>query len=146
MGASMPSGGSRRASRRHRGAFSEINVTPFVDVMLVLLVVFMISAPLLTTGVPLDLPKGVGQALDQEVKMLNISVDSEGVIYLGKDEVSLETLVPRLETMTAANPEMRLIISGDRQTPYGRIVLVMGYLKEAGFTKVGLKTEKYGRN
>lgn len=139
MAASIRS--SRRTRRRHRNVMSEINVTPMVDVMLVLLVIFMVTAPLLTTGMAIDLPKGTGAAMQGSDKSLDISINANGSIFLAAEEVQIEHIIPRLKAMVQNNPELRIIISGDRSAAYGRIIEVMGLLKNAGFTKVGLKTD-----
>ncbi|MCK5296513.1 MAG: protein TolR [Alphaproteobacteria bacterium] len=132
---------SRRTRRRHRNVMSDINVTPMVDVMLVLLVIFMVTAPLLTTGMAIDLPKGTGEAMQGSDKSLDISINANGSIFLATEEVQIEHIIPRLKAMVRNNPELRIIISGDRRAAYGRIIEVMGLLKNAGFTKVGLKTD-----
>jgi biopolymer transport protein TolR len=121
---------------------SEINVTPLVDVMLVLLVIFMVTAPLLTTGIPLDLPKTAGgDNIEDSDSALNVSVDQEGLIYLGEEAVEIDELISRLASMLRSNVDLRVVISGDKNAAYGRIIEVMGELKRAGFSKVGLKTE-----
>ncbi|MCP4394823.1 MAG: biopolymer transporter ExbD [Alphaproteobacteria bacterium] len=130
------------ARRRKRGSIDTINMTPMVDVMMVLLIIFMITAPLLTSGISLDLPKVGGKAIQGSDKSLDISVDKDGNIYLGEDEVDLKNLVARLKAMLSANPKMQIIISGDTQSSYGTIMSVMAELKNSGFTKVGLKTDK----
>lgn len=138
MGANF-NASSRRSRKR---AMSEINVTPLVDVMLVLLVIFMVTAPLLTTGIALDLPKTKGgKNIEGSDSALNVSVDSNGLVYLGEDVVEMEELISRLSSMLRSNQDLRVVISGDQNAAYGRIIQVMGELKRAGFQKVGLKTE-----
>ena len=117
---------------------SEINVTPFVDVMLVLLIVFMVTAPLLTVGVPVDLPKTQAQSIADPEEPLVISVNSEGVIYIQDSSVELGQLVPRLRAITENNPETKIFVRGDTAVNYGRVVEVMATVNLAGFTKVGL--------
>ena len=143
MGASLgSSGGSGRRGRR--GGYrpmSEINVTPFVDVMLVLLIVFMVAAPLLTAGVAVDLPESEARSLPGEDEPLAVSIDEAGRIYLQESEVNLDELVPRLLAVTERNPDLRIFVRGDRSIDYGRVMQVMGTINAAGFTKVALVTE-----
>ncbi|MFM9861863.1 protein TolR [Pseudoxanthobacter sp. M-2] len=134
-------GGSGRRHRRRRSApISEINVTPFVDVMLVLLIVFMISAPLLTVGVPIDLPETRAKALQTETEPLTVSVGSDGKIYLQDTEITVEELVPRLQAIATAGYEERIFVRGDRDAEYGSMMQVMGRLNQAGFRRIGLVT------
>ena len=120
---------------------TEINVAPFVDVMLVLVVIFMIAAPLLTVGVPVDLPKAAVDPLNDEKEPLIITVDSEGLLYLQEAEIEEDALVPRLLAVSEANPELRVFVRGDRAINYGRVMEVMGLVSEAGFAKVALIAE-----
>ncbi len=131
-------GGRRRGGYR---PLAEINVTPFVDVMLVLLIVFMVTAPLLTVGVPIDLPKTKAQALSQPEEPLVISVNSAGVIYIQETTVELDNLVPRLLAITQNKPDTRIYLRGDRKISYGRIMEVMGTVNVAGFSRVALIAE-----
>ena len=131
--------GGRRHSRYQ--PMSEINVTPFVDVMLVLLVVFMVTAPLLTVGVEVDLPKTKAQAMTQAEEPLVISIDAEGILYLQDTSVELEKLVPRLVAITQNKPDTRIYVRGDRSVEYGRVMEVMGRVNSAGFTRVALVAE-----
>jgi biopolymer transport protein TolR len=132
--------------RRHRRnpVMSEINVTPMVDVMLVLLIIFMVSAPLLTVGVPIDLPQTQAASLDQPDKEpLAISIDTSGKVFLQNSEVKLDELVPKLKAITEArggNGE-RIYVRGDRAVDYGTVMRVMGRLSAAGFHRVALVTE-----
>lgn len=128
---------SQRASRRN----SDINMTNLMDVMMVLLVVFMVAAPLMTTGIALDLPKVGGKALTEEVTSVNISVDKEGYYYIGETEVPANEIVDKLKAIKDTNTELSVTISGDTGAEYGRVIGLMAILKEAGFDKVGLKTE-----
>ncbi len=130
-----PNSGRRR---RSRVLMSEINVTPFVDVMLVLLVVFMITAPLLTVGVPVDLPETKVPEIPGEDEPLAVSIDSEGRIYLQDTEVAIGELGARLNAVTGEKPETRVFVRGDKAVDYGRIMDVMGALAEAGFRNVAL--------
>ena len=120
---------------------SEINVTPFVDVMLVLLIVFMVTAPLLTVGVPVDLPKVKGSALTDQKDPLEITVKIGGEIYLGESEVDVDNLIPRLNAITELNKEARIYVRGDRVVAYGRIMEIMSLVNSAGYIKVALVTQ-----
>ena len=140
------SGASATAGRRRhqrRGVMSEINVTPMVDVMLVLLIIFMISAPLLTVGVPLDLPQTQAKSLDQDKEPLTISVNSQGQWYLQNTEIAVDDILPKLQAITAARggQEERIFVRGDRKVDYGTVMRVMGRLSGAGFHRVALVTE-----
>ncbi len=126
--------------KRQRASFSEINVTPFVDVMLVLLVIFMVTAPMMTTGISLDLPRGDGQTMEESDRAVDISIDARSKIYLGDEVVQPETLVNRLKAMQKSNPDLKIVISGDRATSYGQVIELMSLLRLAGISKVGLKT------
>ena len=119
---------------------SEINVTPFVDVMLVLLIVFMVTAPLLTVGVPVDLPKVKGSALTDQKDPLEITVTLKE-IYLGESQVEIENLIPRLNSITELNKEARIYVRGDRVVAYGRIMEIMSLVNSAGYIKVALVTQ-----
>jgi biopolymer transport protein TolR len=132
--------------RRHRRnpVMSEINVTPMVDVMLVLLIIFMVSAPLLTVGVPIDLPQTQATSLDQADKEpLAVSVDSSGKIFLQNSEIPLEELVPKLTAIAQARggSDERIYVRGDKTVNYGTMMQIMGRLNSAGFRKVALVTE-----
>jgi biopolymer transport protein TolR len=131
--------------RRHRRkpVMAEINVTPMVDVMLVLLIIFMVSAPLLTVGVPIDLPQTQAKGLDQEKEPLAISVNDKGQVFLQNSEIPVEELVPKLKAVTEARGGMdeRIFVRGDRKVDYGTVMRVMGRLSSAGFRRVALVTE-----
>lgn len=135
---------SARTERRRRGRryapIAEINVTPFVDVMLVLLIVFMISAPLLSAGVPVDLPETDAGALPVSTEPVTITVNVDGQIFVGDDEVSIDLLVPTLLEIAEENLDQRIFVRGDRQSSYGAVMLVMGRINAAGFTQIGLVT------
>ena len=132
---------SRGRGRMRRRAMAEINVTPFVDVMLVLLIVFMVTAPLLTVGVPVDLPKTRAPALGQDREPLSISVKRDGTIYLQKELVAQDTLVARLTAIAANGYDQRIFVRGDTAANYGKVMEVMGILAAAGFTHIGLVTD-----
>ncbi len=131
-------GGRRRGSYK---PLSEINVTPFVDVMLVLLIVFMITAPLLTVGVPVDLPKVKAKSIADSAEPLVITVNAEGVVFIQDTEVEIENLVPRLRAITENKADTRIYLRGDKDINYGRVMEVMGTVNVAGFTRVALIAE-----
>ena len=139
---SAPSGGGRHR-RRRRAVMSEINVTPFVDVMLVLLIVFMVSAPLLTVGVPLDLPQSQAKSLDQDNEPLTVSVNVKGQVFLQDSEIKIDELVAKLKAVTDARggADERIYVRGDKKVDYGTMMRVMGRLSAAGFHRVALVTE-----
>ena len=146
MSAAGGSGGGRggRHRRRRAAVMSEINVTPMVDVMLVLLIIFMVAAPLLTVGVPLDLPQTQAKTLDIDKEPLTLSVKVDGKVFLGENtEVQLDELVSKLTAITAARGGMeeRIFVRGDRKVDYGTVMRVMGRLSAAGFKRVALVTE-----
>jgi biopolymer transport protein TolR len=123
---------------------SEINVTPFVDVMLVLLIVFMVSAPLLTVGVPLDLPQSQAKSLDQDREPLTISVNVQGQVFLQNSEIKVDELVTKLKAITDARGggfDERVYVRGDKKVDYGTMMRVMGRLSAAGYHRVALVTE-----
>jgi biopolymer transport protein TolR len=140
MAAAIQHGGSARRSRRRR-PMAEINVTPFVDVMLVLLIVFMVTAPLLTVGVPVDLPKTKAQALSQENEPLSITVKRDGRIFLQNSPIAAEDLLAKLTAISANGVDQRIYVRGDRAVDYGRVMEVMGLLSAAGYTHIGLVTD-----
>ncbi len=133
------SGNGKRGSYK---PMSEINVTPLVDVMLVLLVVFMVTAPLLTVGVPVDLPQTQASPINEPKEPLVISINSEGKVYLQETTVEVDQLVPRLQAITNNNPTTSIYVRGDRAVNYGRVLEVMGLVSGAGFTKVALVSEQ----
>ncbi len=137
---------SRNAPRRgsrigRRAAMSEINVVPFVDVMLVLLIIFMVTAPLLTVGVQVDLPRTEARVITGQDEPLVISIDRDGRLFLQETEIEMGALVPRLKAITQNKPDTRIFVRGDRTVVYGRIVEVMGTINVAGFTHVALIAE-----
>jgi biopolymer transport protein TolR len=133
-----------RDKRRRRPVMSEINVTPFVDVMLVLLIVFMVSAPLLTVGVPIDLPQSQAKALEQNNEPLTISVNNQTQIFLQNDEIKLDDLLPKLKAIIDARAGSNndlIYIRGDRTVAYGMMMRVMGRISGAGYHRIALVTE-----
>ncbi len=128
----------RRGRSRRSRLMSEINVTPFVDVMLVLLIVFMVTAPLLTVGVPVDLPETRAPALGLDPEPLAVTIDNGGQIYLQDTPIDIEELVPRLEAIAQNGYDQRVFLRGDRTVAYGVVAEVMGLLSSAGFTRIGL--------
>ncbi|MHA1600872.1 MAG: protein TolR [Alphaproteobacteria bacterium] len=134
----MNGGGRRSGAYR---PMSEINVTPFVDVMLVLLIVFMVTAPLLTVGVPVDLPKTAAKSIGESEEPLVVSVNVEGAVFIQETQVELENLVPRLQAITENKSDTRIYVRGDKDVNYGRILEVMSNINVAGFTRVALIAE-----
>ena len=130
-----------KLNRSKKEPMSEINVTPFVDVMLVLLIVFMVTAPLLTVGIPIDLPKVKANALTDKKDPIEITVNLEGDIYLGESLIEVENLITRLNAITEQNTEARIYIRGDRIVAYGRVMEIMSIINTAGYTKVALITQ-----
>lgn len=128
---------TRRQSRRN----ANVNITNLMDVMMVLLVVFMVAAPLMTSGIALDLPKVGGKSLEGKETSINISVDKDGYYYIGKTEIPADKIVAKVKAIRGENNEASVTISGDTASEYGRVINLMAMLKEAGFEKVGLKTE-----
>jgi biopolymer transport protein TolR len=143
MAANVISASGGRQRRRRRAVMSDINVTPFVDVMLVLLIVFMVSAPLLTVGVPLDLPQSQAKSLEQDKEPLTVSVNSQGQVYLQNAEIKVDDLVPKLKAITDARGGLdeRIYVRGDKKVDYGTMMRVMGRLSAAGYHRVALVTE-----
>jgi len=144
MGAQFTTSSGHQRSHRgrsRRAKMSEINVTPMVDVMLVLLIIFMVAAPLLTVGVEVDLPQTQAPELKGEDEPITVSVAADGKIYLQDTEITLEELGPRLVAITENNPEVRIFVNGDKGVPYGDIMTVMGTLNSAGFSKLALRAE-----
>lgn len=144
MGASLTTKTKSRG-RRTGGQYrpmAEINVTPFVDVMLVLLIVFMVAAPLLTAGVPIDLPNSDAKPIQEEdTKPIEISIDKSGKIFIGESEVEKKRLIPLLSAMTEGQADRRIYIRGDEAIDYGVVMNIIGGINGAGFNKVALITE-----
>jgi biopolymer transport protein TolR len=143
MAVSISRNGPRHGSRRRSTgqAFTEINVTPFVDVMLVLLVIFMVTAPMLTVGVPVDLPKTKAAKMNDQVEPLVVSVDAEGKAYLSETELEGDALIERLIAVSGSNPDAKIYVRGDQKINYGRVMEIMGIIAAAGFNKVSLIAE-----
>jgi len=144
MGMNMGSGGGGgRRGRRRANVMAEINVTPMVDVMLVLMIIFMVSAPMLTVGVPLDLPQTQAKSLEQDKTPLQLSVDIKGKIFINDTEVAMADLVPKLKAITDARGGMdeRIFMRADKKADYGTVAKVMGQLSGAGFKRLALVTE-----
>jgi biopolymer transport protein TolR len=137
------SGGGGRRGRRRSAPMAEINVTPMVDVMLVLLIIFMVSAPLLTVGVPIDLPQTKAKSLDNDKEPLTVSVNTKGEVWLQNSTIKIEELVPKLQAITQARggQDERIYVRGDKAVDYGTVMRVMGRLSAAGFRRVALVTE-----
>ncbi|MEL7490772.1 MAG: protein TolR [Pseudomonadota bacterium] len=141
MGAMLNGGGGRHAPGRVR-PMSEINVTPFVDVMLVLLIVFMVAAPLLSVGVAVDLPETAAKPIQDQGEPLTVTVAADGTIYVEDTVVEIDDLIPRLEAIATAGYDQRIFIRGDQSRSYGEVVKVMGRINSAGFRQIGLLTEQ----
>jgi biopolymer transport protein TolR len=141
MAGGLRNGGNGDRRQRYK-PMSEINVTPMVDVMLVLLVIFMVAAPLLTVGVPVDLPQSKAPAITEQKEPLVITVNAEGKLFLQDSTIGDDELVPRLQAITKNNAQADIYVRGDRAINYGRVMEVMGMVSAAGFTKVSLITEQ----
>ncbi len=141
MASSFNVSNSRRPSRSKRAPMSDINVTPLVDVMLVLLVIFMLTAPMLTVGVPVDLPKTKASNLNEKGEPITLSLNKDGDLFLQETKIDLENLVPKLQAIMDAKPGTRIFVRGDQGLAYGRVMELMGRLNAAGFNKVALLAE-----
>lgn len=148
MSAGAPAGGSGGGRGRRRGGkkapVSEINVTPLVDVMLVLLIIFMVAAPLMTTGVPIDLPETRAKEMNSDTKPITVSVTKTGEIFFGDEQdvaVPIDEVVPKLEAIAKTGAEERIFVRGDAGTEYGAIMNVMGRIQAAGYKNIGLVTQ-----
>ena len=130
----------RRRGRRH-GAMNEINMTPFIDVMLVLLVIFMVTAPMMTAGVPLDLPQSKAGPLNVDTKPITVSIKATGQVFLGEAELKDDEIVPRLTASAKQGPDERIFVRGDKRVDYGRVAQVMSIVTGGGFKRVALVTE-----
>lgn len=128
-------------TRRRNKVRSEVNLTPLIDIMTSLLAIFMITAPLMTSGIPLNLPRGDGKQIEGQSQTLDISVDAQGKIYIGSEVIPLSKLVSKVQAIVQENPKIQMVISGDFKADYGRVIEVMALLRAAGFTRVGLKTD-----
>ncbi|MEQ8964429.1 MAG: ExbD/TolR family protein [Azospirillaceae bacterium] len=141
-GSLMSRNGGNKASGRGYRPMAEINVTPFVDVMLVLLIVFMVTAPLLTVGVPVELPRTDAQNISEPEEPLVITVQTDGTVFVQDTEVESGNLIPLLQAITDANPETTIYVRGDRELAYGRMMEVLGSVTRAGFLRVSLVAEQ----
>lgn len=147
MGASLGNGGGRNRRRSHRAdRFSEINITPMVDVMLVLLIIFMVAAPMMTTGVSVDLPKTSASPVTGDDEPLSVSVNSSGKIFIQKTPVTLKELQEKLIAISGQKKDTRIFVKGDRSIDYGKMMQVVTEINNAGFTKVALITDNNGAN
>lgn len=135
-----------RFKRRKKHVKAEINLTPLIDLMMTLLAIFMITAPLLTSGIPLNLPKGDGKSIDTPDKTLDIGINAAGQIYIGNQAVSTDQLLKKITAIVGENPNIRLMISGDSKADYGQVIEVMALLRAAGFSQVALKTDVQSMN
>ncbi len=147
MGASVQGAANGTGRRRHRGKkpMSEINVTPFVDVMLVLLIIFMVAAPLLTVGVPIELPRTAAAPLPSEQEEpLTIALTAEGTILVQNAEIARDEFIPRLRAVAAERASDRVFLRADGTVPYEGVMQIMGALNASGFTNIGLVTEQGG--
>jgi biopolymer transport protein TolR len=136
------SGGSRRRRGKRRAPIADINMTPFIDVILVLLIIFMVSAPLMTVGVPIDLPKTGAGELNVDKQPVTVSIDTKGAVFLGEEKVALDALIDGIEAKATDGFEERIYVRADRTTEYGTVARVMALITEAGFKKVALVTEQ----
>ncbi|MDP9838837.1 biopolymer transport protein TolR [Neorhizobium huautlense] len=142
-GGAKGGGGGRRGGRRRRaggGAISEINVTPLVDVMLVLLIIFMVAAPMMTVGVPIDLPETQAKAMNSDTQPITVSVNPAGEIYLQETPIALDEVVPKLEAIATTGYNERIYVRGDTAAAYGVVMKVMARVSAAGFKNIGLVT------
>ena len=130
-------------NRSKNQPISEINVTPFVDVMLVLLIIFMVTAPLLTVGVQVDLPESAADSLPDDQEPLTISINSKGEIYIQEHQVTYQKIIPKLLAIAKNRTDTRIYVRGDKSINYGRVLEIMGMLSGSGFTKVALISEPY---
>jgi biopolymer transport protein TolR len=133
--------GRRHKPRRRHAPMAEINVTPFVDVMLVLLIVFMVAAPLLTVGIPVDLPQTQGEALGNEAEPLSVTIGADGKIQVQEADVALDDLLGKIEAIVQIDPEKRIILRANRNADYGTVAQVLDRIKKAGSRHVALETK-----
>ena len=150
MGANLSAmgaeGAGRRRRRRHHSAIAEINMTPFIDVMLVLLIVFMVAAPLLTSGVPLDLPQTGAKPLNVEKQPVTVSIDEKGKVFLMDKPIEDGSLLETLKAIAASGPDERIYVRGAKQVGYGRVAQIMSLITAAGYKRVALVTDPDLRN
>ncbi len=139
-GVNMQAGRSKGRRRTFRPS-TDINITPLVDVMLVLMVIFMVTAPMLTVGVPVDLPKTQAAKMNDSVEPVVISIDANGKIYLQEQELNIDAIIQKLPMLTHGNMESKIYVRGDQKLPYGQVMEIMGAISAAGFSKVSLIAE-----
>ena len=142
MSAAFQSSRSRLGRRARRKPMSEINVTPMVDVMLVLLIIFMVTAPLLTVGVQVDLPQTRAAVIPGKDEPISVSLNREGKIFIQNTEIELSALGARLKAIAGNNPDARIFVRGDKTINYGRVMETMGAINAAGFGRVALVSEQ----
>ncbi|MCH4022855.1 MAG: protein TolR [Acetobacter sp.] len=142
MGMSAGGGGRGKGPRRRARPQSEINVTPLVDVMLVLLIIFMVTSPMMTSGVNVDLPKSDAKPVNTDTKPITVSIKADGSLYLGDNEVSPEQLIDQLKAASANDPTHRIFVRGDAHIDYGQVMKVMGQITSGGFTHVALLAQQ----
>ncbi|MBP1875155.1 Biopolymer transport protein ExbD [Ensifer adhaerens] len=140
VGGAKGSGGGRRRRGGKKAIMSEINVTPFVDVMLVLLIIFMVAAPMMTVGVPIDLPETQAKALNSDTQPITVSVNPAGEIYLQETAIAIDEVVPKLEAIATTGYNERIYVRGDTNADYGTVMKVMARISAAGFKNLGLVT------
>ena len=133
-------GRGHRRRGRHHGLIAEINVTPFVDVMLVLLIIFMVAAPLLTVGVPIDLPETQAKALNSETQPITVSINNKGQVFLQETEIPVDEIVAKLEAISKTGYDERIYVRGDKDADYGTVMKVMARVSSAGYHNLGLVT------
>ncbi|MBP2237294.1 biopolymer transport protein TolR [Sinorhizobium kostiense] len=140
VGGAKGSGGGRRRRGGRRSTISEINVTPLVDVMLVLLIIFMVAAPMMTVGVPIDLPETQAKAMNAETQPITVSVNPAGEIFLQETPIGIDEVVPKLEAIATTGYNERIYVRGDTNADYGTVMKVMARISAAGFKNLGLVT------
>ncbi len=139
-GAKTSAGGRRRRGGRRGSAISEINVTPLVDVMLVLLIIFMVAAPMMTVGVPIDLPETQAKAMNADTQPITVSVNPQGEIYLQETPIGIDEIVPKLQAIATTGYNERIYVRGDTTAAYGVVMKVMARISAAGYKNLGLVT------
>ncbi len=144
MGAQLGGGNNRRGRRGNQG-FTEINVTPFVDVMLVLLVIFMVTAPMLTAGVEVELPDSKAGSVQGKDEPLTVTIKADGIIFVQETKILADSLIPKLKAISGEKLDTRIFVRGDSNVDYGQVMKVVGDISYAGFKKVALITENKGR-
>jgi biopolymer transport protein TolR len=139
-GAKASGGGRRRRGGRRGGAISEINVTPLVDVMLVLLIIFMVAAPMMTVGVPIDLPETQAKAMNSDTQPITVSVNTNGEIFLQETPIAIDEILPKLQAIATTGYNERIYVRGDTAAAYGVVMKVMARISSAGYKNIGLVT------